>query len=83
MSEGSLGGKGRGLAFLNTLLTRMDEDQIFEGVHIGLPNTAAIGINEYDIFIEQNRIDSKIQENIVDEEVDNIFLAVILKHIPL
>ncbi len=75
LSEGSLGGKGRGLAFLNTLLTRMDSDKLFEGVHIGLPNTAAIGISEYDIFIEQNRIDAKIHENMVDEEIDNIFLA--------
>jgi len=74
LSEGSLGGKGRGLAFLNTLLPRMDEDKIFEGVHIGLPNTAAIGISEYDIFIEHNHIDSKIRENMVDEEIDNIFL---------
>lgn len=75
LSEGSLGGKGRGLAFLNTLLTRMDADKIFDGIHIGLPNTAAIGISEYDIYIEQNRIDSKIHENMVDEEIDNIFLA--------
>ena len=53
----------------------MDSDKLFEGVHIGLPNTAAIGISEYDIFIEQNRIDAKIHENMVDEEIDNIFLA--------
>jgi len=74
LSEGSLGGKGRGLAFLNTLLTRMDPDKIFEGVHIGLPNTAAIGISEYDIFIEQNRIDIKIHEGMNDDEIDSIFL---------
>ena len=74
LSEGSLGGKGRGLAFLNTLLTRMDSEKIFEGVHIALPNTAAIGINEYDIFIQQNRIDTRIHEDMNDEEIDNIFL---------
>ncbi|MCD6336723.1 MAG: hypothetical protein J7M01_00635, partial [Candidatus Marinimicrobia bacterium] len=75
LSEGSLGGKGRGLAFLNSLLTHMDTDKTFDSVHIGLPNTAAIGINEYDFFIEHNRIDSKIRENMIDEEIDNIFLA--------
>ncbi|MEA2077418.1 MAG: PEP/pyruvate-binding domain-containing protein, partial [Candidatus Marinimicrobia bacterium] len=74
LSEGSLGGKGRGLAFLNTLLTRMDPGEMFEGVHIDLPNTAAIGINEYDTFLEQNRIDIKIHENLNDEEIDRIFL---------
>ena len=80
LSEGSLGGKGRGLAFLNTLLTRMDPDKIFEGVHIGLPNTAAIGISEYDLFIENNKIDGKIEEGIEDEEIDAIFLQGDLSH---
>ena len=75
LAEGSLGGKGRGLAFLNTLLTRMDQNKIFEGVRIALPNTAAIGISEYDIFIEQNKIDIRIREGMEDEEIDNIFLA--------
>lgn len=74
LSEGSLGGKGRGLAFLNSLLTRTDPDQIFEGVSIRLPNTAAIGINEYDAFIEHNRIDRKINEEMGDGDIDRMFL---------
>lgn len=74
LSEGSLGGKGRGLAFLNTLLTRMDPKEIFDGMHIGLPNTAAIGISEYDDFIGRNHVDAQIQEGMTDEEIDQIFL---------
>lgn len=74
LAEGSLGGKGRGLAFLNTLLTRMDPSAFFEGVHIGLPNTAAIGISEYEEFISRNHIDNQIFEGMNDEEIDKIFL---------
>ncbi len=75
LSEGSLGGKGRGLAFLNTLLTRMDKHKLFDGVHVCLPNTAAIGISEYDEFISRNHIDSQIHEELSDEEIDRIFLS--------
>ena len=74
LSEGSLGGKGRGLAFLNTLLTRMDNRAIFDGVHVCLPNTATIGVSEYDEFIQKNRIDDRINEGLSDEEIDRIFL---------
>lgn len=75
LSEGSLGGKGRGLAFLNTLLTRMDRHDFFNDVHVCLPNTAAIGVSEYDEFIMRNAIDNKICEDLSDEEIDKIFLA--------
>lgn len=75
LSEGSLGGKGRGLAFLNTLLTSMESDRIFDGVNIHLPNTITIGVNEYDIFIERNSIDWKIEENMSDDDIDKVFLS--------
>ncbi len=75
LSEGSLGGKGRGLAFLNTLLTSMESDRIFNGVNIHLPNTITIGVNEYDIFIERNSIDWKIEENMSDDDIDKVFLS--------
>ncbi len=74
LAEGSLGGKGRGLAFLNALLTRMDKDKIFEGTPVRLPGTAAIGISEYELFVENNQIDKKIHDNLTDKEIDEIFL---------
>ncbi|MDZ7820561.1 MAG: hypothetical protein U5N26_01400 [Candidatus Marinimicrobia bacterium] len=74
LSEGSLGGKGRGLAFLNALLTRMEKDEIFEGTPVRLPNTAAVGVSEYERFIERNQIDRKIHDDLDDEVIDNIFL---------
>jgi hypothetical protein len=74
LADGSLGGKGRGLAFLNALMTHMEKDKMFKDTPVRLPNTAAIGISEYERFIERNRIDSRIHEGLCDEEIDNIFL---------
>ena len=70
LAEGSLGGKGRGLAFLNALLVTMEFEEEFPEVNIALPSTSIIGTSEYDSFIERNNIgewvisksDKKIQE---------------------
>ncbi|MDD3094975.1 MAG: PEP/pyruvate-binding domain-containing protein, partial [Candidatus Marinimicrobia bacterium] len=75
LADGSLGGKGRGLAFLNALLTRMDPGQLFENANIRLPNTAAIGTQEYEYFIEHNGIDNRLQEPMSDADVDRVFVS--------
>ena len=74
LCSGSLGGKGRGLAFLNSLLVAMDFDQKFPEVNILLPNTAIIGTHEFDKFIEINNIveDELFQKT--DIEIDQYFL---------
>ncbi|MDP2172201.1 MAG: PEP/pyruvate-binding domain-containing protein [Candidatus Cloacimonadaceae bacterium] len=73
LTEGSLGGKGRGLAFLNALLTTMEFEKKFENVGISLPSTAIIGTNEFDRFVESNSIVEKIHGK-TDEEIDSIFI---------
>ncbi|MBC8383041.1 MAG: hypothetical protein H8E22_04435, partial [Candidatus Cloacimonetes bacterium] len=73
LAEGSLGGKGRGLAFLNALLVTMEFEEQFPEVSIALPSTSIIGTSEYDSFIER----SKIGEWIIsksDEEIQEIFI---------
>jgi len=75
LADGSLGGKGRGLAFLNAFLTSMEINEQFDDIDIKLPQTAIIGTNEYDSFIEENDI---LVENIIersDQEINEIFLA--------
>ncbi|NLN34437.1 MAG: hypothetical protein GX157_00300 [Candidatus Cloacimonetes bacterium] len=73
LTEGSLGGKGRGLAFLNALLCTMDYESKFENTAISLPSTAIIGTNEFDLFIEHNKIMEQIQGK-SDEEIDAVFM---------
>ncbi len=73
LTEGSLGGKGRGLAFLNALLCTMDYENKFENISISLPSTAIIGTVEFDNFIDNNDIIEKIAGK-TDAEVDAIFV---------
>lgn len=60
MRGGSIGGKGRGLAFLNTLLYRMDI-KIPENAHVKIPQTVVIGIDEFEDFIEQKDLKNLLQ----------------------
>jgi len=74
LAEGSLGGKGRGLAFLNALLTSMEFEKQFPDINISLPSTAIIGTNEFDDFIYRNSLNDRISDNQDDLEIDKIFL---------
>lgn len=73
LADGSLGGKGRGLAFLNALLVTMEFEKRFPNVKILLPTTAIIGTSEFDTFIDRNNIGGWITEK-SDKEIQNYFL---------
>ena len=77
LAEGSLGGKGRGLAFLNALLVTMEFEEKFPEVNIALPSTSIIGTSEYDSFIERNKIGEWIISK-SDNEIQEIFIKGIL-----
>jgi len=73
LADGSLGGKGRGLAFLNSLFASMEFEKKFPEIKIKIPQTYIIGTNEYDKFIETNKIGQWITEK-TDEEIKTIFI---------
>ncbi|MBN1165196.1 MAG: hypothetical protein JXB45_11500 [Candidatus Krumholzibacteriota bacterium] len=56
LSGGSVGGKGRGMVFLNMLLENLDLFSISPQVNILIPRTAIIGTEEYDRFMEENNL---------------------------
>ncbi len=81
LSQGSLGGKGRGIAFLNALLTTMEFDTRFPDVRVKIPRTVFIGTQEYDRFIRDNCLlvsslghNSDEGAKIQDEEVKRRFV---------
>jgi len=54
MGRGSLGGKGRGLAFMCNMMENIDMKAIIPGINIRMPATAIIGAIEFDKFLEAN-----------------------------
>ena len=56
MSPGSLGGKGRGLAFINTLIQNIDTTLFDKEINIRMPITAIVGTDEFTHFMERGNL---------------------------
>jgi CheY-like chemotaxis protein len=54
IGKGSIGGKARGIAFVNSLLAREGLQRRFPGLEIRTPRTIAIGTDEFVRFIDDN-----------------------------
>ncbi|MFX0085347.1 MAG: PEP/pyruvate-binding domain-containing protein [Candidatus Hodarchaeota archaeon] len=76
LRPGSLGGKGRGIAFLQFLLNAfLIEDKLSETFSIRIPKTYAIGTDEFDRFMEENEDLYDIAlSDASDEEIKKHFL---------
>ncbi len=68
--EGSIGGKGRGIAFMSKMLARPDIAKRIGEHNMFIPQTAAIGTDEFDKFMRRNRLWS-----IAIEEIDDTIIA--------
>lgn len=64
---GSLGGKARGLAFMNAILNRFNLDDRFPGVSVVVPPTTVVATDVFDEFLDHNRL----RERVMDEKLDD------------
>ncbi len=60
LASGSLGGKGRGLTFTNTLIYKFGLSELVSGMNMRIPRTSIIGTDEFDFFIEKNQLSELI-----------------------
>jgi hypothetical protein len=56
MGKGSLGGKGRGLAFICNMMENIDMKSLLPGINVRMPATSIIGATEFDNFLESNNL---------------------------
>jgi len=73
IGSGSIGGKARGLAFVEFLLSKNAMQEKFEGARVTVPNTIVIATDVFDFFIEQNNLDSLIGENYTNSRIAELF----------
>ena len=75
MGEGSLGGKARGLAFLNSMVYKHKLADKYENVKISIPRTVVIAADYFDQFILENDLQYVIDADVTDEEILSEFVA--------
>ena len=71
---GSLGGKARGLGFINNLITNYDITNKFEGIDIYVPSAIVIGTDVFDQFMEENQLINFALSTDDDELITKKFL---------
>jgi hypothetical protein len=74
IGEGSLGGKGRGLAFLDNVIKRHPDFNQFEKAKVQIPKTVVLCTDVFDQFMEDNNLYQIALSDASDEEILRHFL---------
>ncbi|WP_028911586.1 PEP/pyruvate-binding domain-containing protein [Prevotella sp. MA2016] len=74
IGEGSLGGKGRGLAFLDNIIKRHPELNQFEQAKVSIPKTVVLCTDFFDEFMEKNNLYPIALSDASDEEILQHFM---------
>ena len=75
IGSGSLGGKARGLGFINQLIINYDISGMFEGVEISVPSAVVIGTEVFERFIKENHFENFAYQDFDDIEITKQFVA--------
>ena len=74
IGEGSLGGKGRGLAFLDNVVKTHPDFNKFPGVSVQIPKTLVLCTDVFDQFMDQNNLYQIALSDASDEDILRHFL---------
>ncbi len=76
IGEGSLGGKGRGLAFIDSFLKRHKLFNKYPGISISIPRTVVLSTEVFDEFMdEHDLLEFVVQEDVSDQEILDEFIS--------
>ena len=75
IGEGSLGGKARGLAFMNSMLMKHHQYDKHDNVRIMIPRSVVIATEYFDEFIRRNGLQYIISQEFSDEEILSEFVT--------
>ena len=74
IGEGSLGGKGRGLAFLDHIIKTHPDFNAYPGATVQIPKTVVLCTDIFDNFMEQNDLYKIALSDASDDEILQAFL---------
>ncbi len=74
LSSGSIGGKARGLAFMNSIIHSSDIAKKYKNVKIRIPNVTVIGTDEFDTFMNDNKLWEKALSLKSNKAIIKLFL---------
>jgi len=72
--DGYLGGKGRGLAFINSLIYNFDFSQHVPNINIRAPRTSVVGTEEFEYFMDRNKLRDFVMTETSYERIKQVFM---------
>ncbi|MCF0177783.1 MAG: phosphoenolpyruvate synthase [Bacteroidales bacterium] len=74
IGDGSIGGKARGLSFMNSMLTKYHGYYKYENVRLTIPRSLAISTDYFDRFIEENGLQYVVAQEVDDDTLLSEFV---------
>lgn len=74
LATGAFGGKGRGIAFINSLIYNFNINQYVPGIKLKMPKTFIIGTDEYDRFISKSDLLNRAGKETDFDKISEMFL---------
>ncbi|NMC41883.1 MAG: phosphoenolpyruvate synthase, partial [Bacteroidales bacterium] len=75
IGEGSIGGKARGLAFINSIIKKNKLYRKFPDVIISIPRTIVLSTDAFDEFMDSNNLYSVAMSDLPDEDILARFIS--------
>ena len=73
LGTGSLGGKARGVAYMNVMIAKAQLTDKYEDMKVKVPRSFVIGSDVFEKFIEENKIFPFLDSNPTEEEIAQKF----------
>ena len=78
LGEGSIGGKARGLAFMNSMLAKYNHYYKYPNVRIMIPRSLVVATDYFDQFMRMNGLKYVISRDLADDDILSEFLNSVL-----
>lgn len=75
IGAGALGGKGRGLAFIDLFLKKYNLANKYQDITIAIPRTVVLSTEVFDEFMKKNKLYSFVAKNHEDEDILKMFIS--------
>jgi CheY-like chemotaxis protein len=74
IGEGSLGGKARGLAFIDSFIKHYDLGNRWDGIQVSIPRTVVISTEVFEEYMDLNNLWRLVNSRLTDEQILQSFV---------
>lgn len=75
LGSGSLGGKARGIAFINSLITKAQLSDKYDGIQIKVPRSFVVCSDIFEKFLEENQLYDFVAETMDEADIARRFMT--------